>query len=316
MFSLQLLDIAIGMIFAYLALSILCSGIAEWISRRLDSRAKNLWKWLDAFFSDPDLFEKFESHALIKGLTQPAGKFGADTGRLSLNRYIDWLSSPGKKPSYISSRTFTLALWDIAGLNDRKDPSQDAASIRKTIEALRDPAMKQILLALVDDAGDDIVKARQNIEGWFDDSMDRLSGWYKRRAQVLILALAIGVSIGMNVDTIRLVSTLYRDATVRAAVVAAAQRAAAQSGTADSQAPLTMIDQVQQELQQLNLPVGWSDPKQHPSLDQPFGLLVALIGWLITGFAVSQGAPFWFDLLNKLVNVRSTGQPPPSTTAK
>jgi hypothetical protein len=34
-----------------------------------------------------------------------------------------------------------------------------------------------------------------------------------------------------------------------------------------------------------------------------------LLGWLITAFAVSLGAPFWFDLLNKIMVIRSTVKP-------
>jgi hypothetical protein len=33
------------------------------------------------------------------------------------------------------------------------------------------------------------------------------------------------------------------------------------------------------------------------------------VGWLITALAVSLGAPFWFDMLNKFIVVRSTVKP-------
>ena len=168
--------------------------------------------------------------------------------------------------------------------------------------------MKNTLLSLIDDSGNNIEKVRQNIEGWFDDSMERLSGWYKRRTQVVIFALAIGVSIAMNVDSIRLANSLYRDATLRAAAVAAAQNAAAQQNN-------TTGDQAKQTLEQLNLPIGWADP-QIPAVDDPLGWLFKVVGLLLTAFAVSQGAPFWFDTLNRLVNIRSTGDPPPTTAKK
>jgi len=38
--------------------------------------------------------------------------------------------------------------------------------------------------------------------------------------------------------------------------------------------------------------------------------LRTLLGWLITGLAVTMGAPFWFDLLKSFVNLRPSGQPP------
>ncbi len=209
----QLLDVVIGLVFVYLSLSLICSGINEWIARHLDSRATNLWKWLESFI-DPALFTKFQDHVLIKGLTQPAPTFNSKIGAKipgsnMLDRYINWLSAPGKKPSYISPHTFTLVLFDIAKLSDPNDPNRTLKTIRETVEKLPDGNMKKTLLALIDDSENDIGKVRQNIEGWFDDSMERLSGWYKRRTQVVIFALAIGLSIGMNVDSIRLVSSLY-----------------------------------------------------------------------------------------------------------
>jgi hypothetical protein len=39
-----------------------------------------------------------------------------------------------------------------------------------------------------------------------------------------------------------------------------------------------------------------------------------LIGWTMSAFAIMMGAPFWFDLLNKFVNVRNAGPKPPSST--
>jgi hypothetical protein len=288
MFGFQMLDTAIGMVFIYLALSLLCSGINEWVARFFTSRGRHLMDWIKQFLNDPAKFAAFQNHALIKNLMQS-----------------------GKLPSYIPSRTFVLALLDTIAPVDRSTGVRTLDSIRAQVTQLPDPAMKQTLLALIDDAGEDVEQVRQNIEGWFNDAMERLSGWYKRRTQWVILGLAFAVTIAMNVDTFRVVSSLYRDATIRAAVVAAAQRSAAQPDAADPQFPLTRVNQVQNELQQLNLPVGWSAAAL-PGADDRFGWPLKLVGWFITGFAVAQGAPFWFDMLNRLVNIRSTGEPPPT----
>ena len=42
---------------------------------------------------------------------------------------------------------------------------------------------------------------------------------------------------------------------------------------------------------------------------QPLFWLETLTGWLITTLALSLGAPFWFDTLNKFMVVRSTVKP-------
>jgi hypothetical protein len=71
-------------------------------------------------------------------------------------------------------------------------------------------------------------------------------------------------------------------------------------------------------LDSLKLPIGWPDTAA-PELSDPWFFsffLRKLIGLAVTIFAVSQGAPFWFDLLNKLTNLRSGGKPPAKTEAE
>jgi hypothetical protein len=304
MFGSQVLDIAIGMVFVYLTLSLLCSGLTEWLAQLVGSRSKHLEGWMRELLSrdapaegaktaqsNGDKLQEFWDHPLIKAL-QPNGK----------------------KPSYIPARTFMLALLDVIAPIEPGAGSRTLDDVRKKIAELPNADLQKTLLALLDDAGDNMVEVRQNIERWFDDSMERLAGWYKRRIRWVIIVLALVISVGLNVDSLRLANALYRDATLRQAVVASAQRATPPATPPASEdappSPLTQINAVQTELQQLNLPIGWSDRKYLQGLGNPFGLLAALVGWALTALAVSQGAPFWFDLLNKLVNLRSTGQRP------
>ncbi len=49
-------------------------------------------------------------------------------------------------------------------------------------------------------------------------------------------------------------------------------------------------------------PIGW---KEVPT--DLLEILKTLLGWLITAAAVSLGAPFWFDLLGKVANLRGDG---------
>ena len=43
---------------------------------------------------------------------------------------------------------------------------------------------------------------------------------------------------------------------------------------------------------------------------------LTIFGWLLTAFAVCLGAPFWFDMLNRLVNLRGTGANPAEKDGK
>jgi hypothetical protein len=169
---------------------------------------------------------------------------------------------------------------------------------------------------------------RKNIELWFHDAMNRVSGWYKRWTQHVLLVLATLVVLISNADTVMLAQRLSQDNALRASLVAAAPEAAkaapspgiSNSGSSET-LPLTedaRIQLVVEKARSLQLPIGWSlDPSDpgyfHPpeiSLQFASWVLYKLFGLLVTIFAVSLGAPFWFDMLSKVVNVRSAGTPP------
>src|SRR5215831_11562019 len=87
--------------------------------------------------------------------------------------------------------------------------------LRGAISRIDNDNLKHALLPLVDAAGDDVSKARENIEGWYDSAMDRVSGWYKRRVQWIILGLGLGIAIVVNADTITISNSLSRDVSMR-----------------------------------------------------------------------------------------------------
>jgi hypothetical protein len=132
--------------------------------------------------------------------------------------------------------------------------------------------------------------------------MDRVSGWYKRRTQLVICALSLVVTIGLNVNTVSIADRLMSDDGIRAALV--------QSATTDTVKKGESVSQVAGQIQSLGLPIGWNkkpgDPAQ-VSFSTHWGR--ALGGWLITFLALSLGAPFWFDALGKIAGLRATGPP-------
>jgi len=186
-----------------------------------------------------------------------------------------------------------------------------------------------------------IANARENMESWFNNSMDRVSGVFKRYTQVLAISLGVILSLLLNVDTISVAQYLWREPAVRQVLVAQASRLQ----PTDTQSGITPQETVQQFTEQfggLNLPIGWdlkkygaialynSDCQLFPRPGQFFGIpvflsnlcvtqshstdstniVVKLFGILITAGATAQGAPFWFDMLKKLVNLRGTGPNP------
>lgn len=103
-----------------------------------------------------------------------------------------------------------------------------------------------------------------------------------------------------------------RVARLRAAAAggaAAPEEAAARPGAVPGLGPAL----AKMELDALNLPIGWPAGFQpQPGEDWPRSVLrgaLIVAGWLLTALAATLGAPFWFDILNKVMVIRSTVKP-------
>jgi hypothetical protein len=282
---------------------VICSALKEWIAGIFAMRANTLEAGIRNLLGDADggaTTRQLYSHPLIKTLTRKG--------------WLDKLLKRTNRPSYIPARAFALALMDIIAPPGPAPAPKALKDVRDKVSNLPDADMKKVLLALVDDAQGDLTRARKNIEDWFNDAMDRVSGWYKRKAQVIILVLALLTTVFLNADTLTIANSLWRDTTIRASIVAAAEQAVKQSPPAGQEAPLPRIRQLQTQLQELQLPIGWSPiagASQVPGA--AYGWLMKFAGLFLTTIAVSLGAPFWFDLLNRLINLRSVGNPPEKT---
>lgn len=298
MFGSQALEIAISLALLYLLLALTCSVLNEWIAGVFNMRAKNLWEGVRNLLYDSEgtgLARQLYDHALVKNL-----------GR------------SGKLPSYVPSRAFAMALFDLVAPVDGSTTTRTLQDIRNSVANLSNEPVKKALIALLDDAGNDLKKARENIERWYDDAMDRVSGWYKKQAQLLIFVWALILTVSVNADTILIANTLSHDATMRTALVAMAEATAKEPLPQDAKGTRERAQQMSAEIQKLGLPIGWvrgsDDPKASKDLKElpsdMGGWALKIIGLFLTTGAVSLGAPFWFDVLNKLVNIRSAGKQP------
>jgi hypothetical protein len=197
-------------------------------------------------------------------------------------------------------------------------------------EAINDD-LKRTLVLLLDQAGDDVRRARESLEKWFDNVMERTSGWYKRTQGRNILIIALILTVLLNADTFMIGSVLARDPELRASVTAAAVARVQQPSPTDGSPPSAQdaVNRARTEIEALGLlglPMGWTGqllPWVGVAQDTPpmitdaprdlGGWARKLIGLLVTAAALSFGAPFWFDMLNKVTNLRAAGQPPKKT---
>ncbi len=364
MLGLSMLNVAIGMIFIFLLLSLICTAISEIIEAFLKKRASDLERGITELLRDAknakgdNLVKKIYEHPLVAGLYRG-----------------DYIPKGNKLPSYIPASNFTLALLDavlpathqslsgaVGGgspviappdkktsnedatlkveINDNRNApshnqeapsmgSQDATltnkdaaainlkSIREAILNLPDSKAKDGILTLIDAAGNDINKARQNVENWYNTSMDRVAGWYKRRLQKILILLGFLLALAMNADTIAIFKSLSTDPALQSSLVDAAQKQIAAPDTTQ----MTDKERVENniaKLSELRLPIGWDWDTKDGRFHMPNYYLATfnksnwylkIIGWLITALAISLGAPFWFDMLNKIMVIRSTVKP-------
>jgi hypothetical protein len=325
MFDFPALDVAIGLIFLYVVLALVCSTINEGISTAFGMRARFLQLGLlNVLSAAPNPTEqgklalrRFYGHPLVQTHVRPSR--GPDPATDPTEPEAWWRKPP--YPSYLPSRTFVAALTDMArdtaAWRDAAgdEEAQKAAArveaaredLEKTIASIPNTRLAEALLAVYRSVDGDARRFHHAAEQWFDDAMERVSGWYKRRIQLFLLVIASVVVVLLNADSLTAGRVLWRDDAVRTAVVQQAQREAADG-----------IDEgeIEEAVRQLDLPLGWDlttgdGPTEIPN--DVLAIVAKLLGLALTVGAVMLGAPFWFDLLSKIARVRSTGAPPPAS---
>jgi hypothetical protein len=297
MFGSDILDVALGMVFVYLLLSLICSAVKELIEQVTKHRARDLETSLRELLADPDgtgLVQKIYNHGMIfglfKGAYNPAG-------------------SKRNLPSYIPTRNFCLAILNIIA----PDGDGTIASLRQSAARIDNQKVRTALLAMLNDAGNDLARFRDNLENWFNSAMERASGRYKRRAQVVIFVLGFAAAILLNVNSITIAKDLWSNKAKRDVLVSAAQGYLGKQSQPPGGNPPAALDPGLKsdldELQRLGLTFGRKPVESIGPLPWIWIYLAAIAGWLVTACAVSMGAPFWFDVLNKISVVRSTIKP-------
>jgi hypothetical protein len=344
-----MIGVVIGLAFVYLLLSLICSTIQEWIAAILRRRGATLHEGLLALLRDQTKVDALYAHPLIQSLMPPKQA-----------------ATLFKGLSYMPSGAFASAVLETV-VPDALTPG---VNLSQTIAAASIPDhLKGSLMALANRVGGDRDRFIGAVENWFEDTMDRASGWYRRRTQAVIIVISVITTVVLNVDTVRLAQELYKNAGLREAVNATAneylaahpQRPSAIANTdgakgsnlpstkpaagipTDTAPPTTAasastpsttsvstaavnntasganatptttggdyagrIQGYLDSLTKLNLPIGWT---QRPAT-------LPIVGWLLTIIAVSLGAPFWFDVLLRISNLRAAGPKPPRSSGR
>jgi hypothetical protein len=304
MFGSVILEVVIGLIFIFLLLSLLATTVSELAMNLLYSRGKNLHLALQTMLDDERevLCQKFLDHPLIQKLTKKGDK---------------------GLPAYIRTEYFSSVLVELLS----SDTQGRVETIEAAIEDLPDGKTKEVLKTFARDAKGDLGRFKAHLEKWYQTVMDQATGWYKERLRKVLFVLGLVISIVFNADTLRIAERLSLDPEARRQTMVLAYDLLEKQEEYTSKDTSLVV--LQQRIQDLvgeeiasasnTLGMGWNDaPPAHirffskllPDRAWWYYVLYSMLGWIITAFAITLGAPFWFDLLKKVTNIRASGEKP------
>ncbi len=338
------IDVAIGLVVLYFLLSTVCSFAVELVAARLWWRKRLLYATISRLVTGqsagpapaPPKFPFFGRRAKPE---KPDGRLsdakpsdGGIVARFWEHPLARSLAPERQIPSYVEPSTFAAIVVDLAvpGASTGAVPatadgieqvielgakSGDLALRTLRREILRIYRLRDVRLLADRPWAEPLAELRMCIEKWYNEAMDRLTGQYKRQAQKALLVIGFVAAALMNADTIRAVYVLGSNDALRATV--------ATYGATLAASVAHQLKQLQ-GLQQMSFPLGWNGEAFTSEWRRlnfaPYNdsrgwlvLLLKLVGLSATALAVSLGAPFWFDLLNRLVSLRSSGKRIPSS---
>jgi hypothetical protein len=365
--SSAIIDLAIGLTFVFGVTAALSSMLTELIARLIGLRAAYLLTGLRELVDDPGksvvLASAEADYATTRALiTNPDGpKPTSVTGALlgspilrsqgmvghistrnltvkpaaSSRGGLPEMAAKGRPgstwrarrslPAYISAQSFAEAVIDLVIPNAAGDTLMD--TVETNIKRLPESALKRSLLTLAANAGNDLGRFRSAVERWYDDHMDRVSGWYKRYTAVITLVIGSLLVLLFNINTLTIARTLYTQSAVNQAVTTVATKAVNCPSGQSGQSCLTAMEAQLSSAATAGLPIGWGTVRdcrvpgvhcnwwarrgiisRHGSSFAQF--LLVLAGFLITIIALVPGARFWFAALSKLGTLRSSGPKP------
>ena len=292
-----------------------------------------------------ELRDNIYNSSFVQSLNHTSINFSGKREKITGEKYKELFARTD--PSYLSSETFATALIqqlkeELKGMLDNPQNASTSGAIKTIKNKINDSdkiptSLKETLTTLADRASlkasetdNKLLIFQQEIETWFDRSMDRASGVYKRNAQLLCFFLGFAIAIIFNLDSLFLAQRLSQDTAMRSALAGGAETIVRESTAQNSQSfnPGKLQENINSLLGNssfiapitenadnlMSCPDKKQTSKNPTSCDpsektlNPWKIFPTVAGWIITALAIYMGAPFWFDILGKLVNVRSTGK--------
>ncbi|MEQ8472021.1 MAG: hypothetical protein RIC35_12595 [Marinoscillum sp.] len=393
------LDVVIGLVFIYLLYSLLASIVQEIISTHLNLRAQNLREAISRMLNDDDDADQI---TFWQKISERLNLFRFNIKNGAINQFYDHQEISGlgrskrKQPSAINATSFAKVVFDY--LKKKGEGISELEKVKSGLKSIQAGPGADILgkktceyvESLLIDAQHDLDKFKENLNTWFDRTMEQTTEWYKQRVQIILLIIGFSIAWVFNADTFVIIKKLSVDKDLREQMVQLASNYLESNSheylavpklklldsiTVDTTANADTLKQalanysksvseynerldsllavkkeLQKDIDKANNLLGqgsWLPDRikvdtsgfLYPTHIEPdlagkifnkcdqkdrsvagfadvtwwnrvaywFLLLWKhFFGYLLTALALSLGAPFWFDLLNKLMQLRGT----------
>ena len=307
-----LIDTTFSVITVILVLSLMASAIYEFIEKYTRQRSELLYKAIQKALYDPSLKANYAEllyrHPVVKTLFEKTDQ----------------------RPSYIDPAIFSEALVDV--VVQEYETEQLTYNREEGVYELPDDVMKMdkrekfsqavaqfsygefgTFLRTFQDSSTSLDQMLSKITNWYERYMDRVGGWYKRKSQNGLFIVGLVLAIGLNIDLITVTDTIYKNSEIRENIATIGEGindagiAALNMSESSKKELRKVVENNYKNLQNSGLPIGWSAEALQPFQEDFQTVVKILLGWSLMAFAISRGAPFWFGILSKLINIRSTG---------
>jgi hypothetical protein len=341
LFGSEILDVGIGLALLFLFMSLIATALRELIENILKSRSKNLERGITELLNTgnkSNLVSAFYTHPIIaslyKGDYQPGSKdLPSYIPRQSFSiALLDIVAGASQAGHQLSIDSLRATLANKGNLNpvDRvvltalDTAENDLNRVRKTLEDWYDGTMDRVA-------------------GWYTRDTGRILGILGIAAAVFFNVDAITVAQRLiNDKALRNIVVAQAQRYVEAtnsgttsntggttAGITGTTADSGKPGSAAATLPLENVSQIKGRLDQIGFPIGWVRSANGVPYPFPQACTLAALnggnpvyncsvgtwvvsapcGWIITALAIMLGAPFWFDVLNKFMVIRSTVKP-------
>lgn len=344
MSSFPILDLVVGMIFLFFLLSIICSSAVEMIMTVFKIRAKNLSLWLETIFDKPIITHSNGTTTSLGQAIMDHCTVTALSDKKSSPAYIDaknFTSALLEKLTYDPSNPNSVATDINSFVSSLQNSTLLSTELKRVFLTYANEAIATFeSKASKTESAIDIFQKK--IENWYDTSMDRITGNLKTKySRPFTLIIGILTVVILNADSVSIAKYLYNNPEARIKLANEAYSATKDSNYIKMAQKLdslhitnaneTMdIKQVENDIKkewntiettkatlQNSIPLGWTNNELIKNSEFSGWLLLSKISGLIaTVLAIMMGAPFWFDLLNKISNLRGNGTKPTTQSAK